>query len=272
MASMKELFNVRAPADALQTLIAALAPPRQTERVPTEEALDRVLAAPLLASEALPAFARSTMDGFAVRAADTFGASEGLPAYLTLVDEVLMGQAAERARCGRASAPRIATGGMLPAGADAVVMVEQTQEVGPRPIEVLRPVAPGENVVQVGEDVRAGRPAPGARPRAATAGPGRAAGAGHHRGVASRAACAWASSRAATSSCPPDRQPGPGQIRDINSYTLAALVRRGGHEPCSGRVAPRRATRRWKALARAGARTSRRADPSRRAARSARAT
>src|SRR5215210_4942966 len=95
------------------------------------------------------------MDGFAVRAADTFGATEGLPAYLEVVDEVLMGRAPGKP-LGVGECARIATGGMLPGDADAVVMVEQTQEVGPTTIEVLRAVAPGENVVQVAEDVSTG--------------------------------------------------------------------------------------------------------------------
>src|SRR4051794_10211917 len=90
---MKELFNVQAPSDALRKLVAALDARPDCEQVATADALDRVLAEPLLAPETLPAFARSTMDGFAVRAADTFGASEALPAYLTLVGEVFMGRA-----------------------------------------------------------------------------------------------------------------------------------------------------------------------------------
>src|SRR5213596_996075 len=93
---MKELFNVLAPAVALERLLERLAPCPRLERVPTWEALDRVLADPILAPETLPAFPRATMDGFAVRAADTFGASEGLPSYLNVIGEVLMGQSAER--------------------------------------------------------------------------------------------------------------------------------------------------------------------------------
>src|SRR5438270_4958733 len=100
------------------------------EEVPTVEALDRVLAADVHSPADLPSFRRSTMDGFAVRAADTFGATEGLPAYLDVVAEVLMGQAPHQA-LGPGECARIATGGMLPDAADAVVMVEQTQEAGP---------------------------------------------------------------------------------------------------------------------------------------------
>src|SRR5918996_1280882 len=108
--AVKELFNVLTPGDAFARLAPYLHGPRATERVRTEQALGRVLAEDLRSPGSLPTFRRSTMDGFAVRAADTFGASEGLPAYLTVIGEVLMG----------------------------------------------RPVAPGEHVIQVGEDVEAG--------------------------------------------------------------------------------------------------------------------
>src|SRR5947207_2961467 len=95
------------------------------------------------------------MDGFAVRAADTYGASEGLPACLTVCGEVPMGRAASlQVRPGEAA--RVHTGGMLPDGADAIVMVENTQMLDERMIEVVKPVALGENVIPIGEDVRAG--------------------------------------------------------------------------------------------------------------------
>src|ERR1700724_2363221 len=135
-----ELFDVRAPSDALGLLLDHLPVQVAAEEIPTWDALDRVLAEDVYSPGDLPTFRRSTMDGFAVRAADTFGATEGLPAYLNLVGEVFMGQAPKVA-LGSGECARIATGGMLPDGADAVVMVEQTQEVGPRTIEARRPVA-----------------------------------------------------------------------------------------------------------------------------------
>src|SRR6266567_6826898 len=96
MTTTRELFNVRTPPDALQILISHLPAGRdvQTEPVPTKDALERVLAEDISSPGDLPTFRRSTMDGFAVRAADTFGASEGLPTYLELVDDVAMGQLA----------------------------------------------------------------------------------------------------------------------------------------------------------------------------------
>jgi len=224
-----ELFNVRTPADALDTLLRQLPKRAATEDVPTRDALDRVLAQDICSPADLPSFRRSTMDGFAVRAADTFGASEGLPAYLDVVDEVFMGQAPTRA-VGSGECARIATGGMLPGGSDAVVMVEQTQEVGPTTIEAVRAVAPGENVVQVGEDVRTGDPI---LPRGHVLRPqdlgGLVAMGITTVSVARRLRVAIVSG--GDELVEPEHTPAAGQIRDINSYTLAALVRRGGHTP-----------------------------------------
>jgi molybdopterin molybdotransferase len=232
----RELFHVLTPREAAATLAAHLAPAPRAERTPTAGALGRVLAAELDAPEDLPGFARSTMDGLAVRAADTFGASEGLPAYLTVRGEVLMGSPPPE-EVGPGEALRIATGGMIPAGADAVVMVEHTQEVDAATVEVVRPVAPGENVVRAGEDVRAG-----ARllPRGHVLRPQELGGllalGITEVPVAARLRVGLVGS--GDEVVPPDRAPGPGQVRDINSYTLAALVRRAGHEPVLFGIAP----------------------------------
>lgn len=235
-AELKEVFNVLAPADAYRVLEAALPAEVKPERVDLAAALDRVLAHDLISPADLPDFPRSTMDGFAVRASDTFGASEGLPAYLTVAGEVLMGTEAE-GTVGPAQAVRIATGGMLPGGADAVVMVENTQEVDAATIEVVRPVAPGENVLRVGEDIA----------RGATVLP-----AGHVLrpqdlgGLAALGMTVVDVSRrlkvaiisGGDEVVPPDQQPRPGQIRDINTCTLSALVLRAGHEPIAMGIVP----------------------------------
>jgi molybdopterin molybdotransferase len=231
-----ELFNVRTPANALETLLARL--PRRTtvEDVPTRDALDRVLAEDLCSPADLPSFRRSTMDGFAARAADTFGATEGLPAYLDLVDEVFMGRAPTLA-IGSGECARIATGGMLPEGADAVVMVEQTQEVGPTTIEAVRAVAPGENVVQVGEDVRSGDPI---LPRGHVLRPQDLGGL-VAMGITTVPVAGFLKVAIVSGGdelVDPEQTPAAGQIRDINSYTLAALVRRSGHEPVLAGVFP----------------------------------
>ncbi|MCC7106746.1 MAG: molybdopterin molybdotransferase MoeA [Chloroflexi bacterium] len=232
----KELFNVLTPPDAYARLRPYLPVGQDAELVPTDQALGRVLASTLHAPAELPSFARSTMDGYAVRAADTYGASEGLPAYLSIVGEVLMGRQAEvRVAIGQCAV--IATGGMLPPGADAVVMVEQTQPVDADTIEVVRPVAPGENVIQPGEDVRTGDLLleAGHLVRPQDIGGLLALGIVTVR-VASRLRVAILGS--GDEIVPPDQEPGPGQVRDINSYTLGSLVRRAGHQPLLFGIVP----------------------------------
>ena len=231
-----ELFNVLTPPEALRTLLAHLPAAEQVEEVDTADALDRVLARAVTSPGDLPTFARSTMDGFAVRASDTFGASEGLPAYMRVVGEVLMGYPAE-ASLGTGDCVRIATGGMLPRDADAVVMVEQTQEASDGTIEVLRSVAPGENVVHVGEDVCTGD---AILPRGHQLRPqdlGGLVALGITRVCVARRLRVGIVS-GGDELVDPSHEPGPGQIRDINSYTLAALVRRAGHLPCPAGIVP----------------------------------
>ena len=156
---MPEFFNVLPPGQALRVLLDRLDPRVEAETVGAYESLGRVVAAEVLSEADLPAFPRSTMDGYSVRSADTFGATESLPAFLDVVGEVPMG-APPSVSLGTGQAARAYTGGMLAAGADAVVMVEHTQAIDDRSIEVLRPVAPGENVNQVGEDIRRRRRGP----------------------------------------------------------------------------------------------------------------
>ena len=226
---MPEFFNVLAPDIALQTLLERLPAQVEAETVPTYQALGRVTAAAILAPEHLPAFPRSTMDGYAVRASDTFGASESLPAYLEVVGEVAMGQASDiTLAVGQAAVAY--TGGMLANGANAVVMVENTQAIDATSIEVLRPVAPGENVVQVGEDVRQGEtivPA-GWLCRPQDLGGLVALGITQVK-VRRRPRVAIVST--GDEIVAPEAIPGPGQIRDINTYTIAALVQQAGGVP-----------------------------------------
>jgi molybdopterin molybdotransferase len=157
---MTEFFNVLPPDEARALLFEHLTTRLPAETIPTVEALGRVTAAAPSAPHSLPSFRRSTMDGYAVRAADTFGASDTLPAFLQVVGEVPMGAAAQiELRTGQAAI--VHTGGMIPETADAVVQIEHTQIVGDQfstgseqfEIEVLRPVAVGQNVLQPGEDV-----------------------------------------------------------------------------------------------------------------------
>ena len=126
----------------------------ETEFAPLEVALNRVLSSDLVAREDVPSYDRSTVDGYAVIAADTFGAGDALPAELTVVREIHMGEAADFS-LQRGTCARIATGGMLPDCADAVIMVEHTQAAGNLCL-AFSSVSPGENVTKRGDDVALG--------------------------------------------------------------------------------------------------------------------
>ncbi|HSN78353.1 MAG TPA: gephyrin-like molybdotransferase Glp, partial [Anaerolineae bacterium] len=276
---MPELFDVHTPPDAWRKFSAAFQPTARSERVAVVDTLGRVLASDLVASHDLPNFPRSTVDGYAVAAQDTHGASDSLPAYLEVVGEVLMGQAAavtlDEGQCAL-----VHTGGMIPADADAVVMVEHTQRIGGgegtkgnegkraekgregKPegapahqatnlpiyqstifpsytIEVYRPVAAGQNVIQVGEDVRRGEAVltSGHVVRPQDIGGLLALGIVAVE-VAVRPRVAILSQ--GDEVVPPEQVPGPGQVRDINSHTLAALARQAGAEAITLPIVPDR--------------------------------
>ncbi len=248
---MPELFNVRTPPDAWRLFLEHFRPQVRTERIPTAQALDRILAEQLTAPQDLPSFRRSTVDGYAVNAADTYGATPGLPAFLTVVGEVPMGQAATL-ELGLGQAALVHTGGMIPEGANAVVMVENTQQVDEASIEVMKAVAEGENVIQIGEDVRAGEPVlpPGKQLRPQDLGGLLALGI-TEVSVALPPRVAILST--GDEVIPPEQTPGPGQVRDINSYTLAALAKRAGGEPIPFGIIPDQREALEAAVARAAA-------------------
>lgn len=160
----REFFHTVTVAEALERARPRRRTPIETVSVTTAEALRRVPASDVLADTPLPGFARSTVDGYAVRASDTHGASEGLPSYLDVTGQVPMGESPD-IQVGPGEAVVMPTGGALPAGADAVVMVEYTQSTLPGSVEVTRPVAAGEGTVRADEDVAEGGVlAPAGRP------------------------------------------------------------------------------------------------------------
>jgi molybdopterin molybdotransferase len=236
---MPEFLHLLPPAEALRLWKANLTLRPQAEEIETADALGRVTYAPIIAPYALPTFARSAVDGFAVRAADTFGASESLPAYLNVIAEVPMGAAADFS-LGMTQCALIHTGGMLPGGADAVVMVEYTQSARPGEVEILRAAAHGENVINAGEDVAADEeviPA-GTRLRPAEIGGLMALGITHLM-AARRPRVGIISSGDEVIS--PESELKPGQVRDVNSYTLSALVEEAGALPVRYGILPDRA-------------------------------
>ena len=210
--------------------------PVGVEEVELAEAGGRVLAAPISAPEAVPGFLRATMDGYAVRARDTFGAGAGAPQYLEIKGEVPMGVAPGRGVSG-AETLRVATGAMLPPGADAVVMIEYTAEHPDGTLEVRRSVAPGENVLSPGEDVAPGEKLFPAGRRLRPQEIGLLAALGIRR------VAAYKKPRVAIISSgdeivPLDEKPGPGQVRDSNAYLAAAQVAEWGGLPLMHGIIP----------------------------------
>jgi len=224
----KEFFTTRAVSEALELFV----PSRRTpaERVGLAEALHRVPVADVVSDDDLPGFARSTVDGYAVQAADTYGASEGIPSYLDLAGSVPMGAGSSvPVRSGQAVA--VPTGGALPEGADAVVMVEHTAESVGGTVEVVRPVAPGDGLVGADEDVAAGDVLAHAGRRLRAQDLALLAAAGtvdldvHRR---PRVAIVSTGDELVEAATP---HLATGQVRDATSWALAALVSEAGGVP-----------------------------------------
>jgi molybdopterin molybdotransferase len=220
-------FKVVTPQEALRALLQVSSV--GTERIPTVRARARVLAEDLYSSVDLPHFHRAAMDGYAVKAKDTFGASQSLPAYLKLTGVVEMGKEATQ-RLGAGEAIRISTGGMMPPESDAVVMVEYTDETDAGLVEIHRSVSPWQNVIQIGDDIKKSELVfrRGRRLRAHDL--------GALTGVGISSVLVYMRPRIALISTgdeivDADTDPMPGQVRNINQHSLAGLI-----EGCGGEL------------------------------------
>jgi molybdopterin molybdotransferase len=231
---MPEFLTLLPPDDARTLLLSHLPQPKiDPESIAVISSLGRFTASDIFAPHPLPDFPRTTVDGYAVRARDTFGASDSLPAYLTLIGEVPMGDS-PAFEIGAGQCALIHTGGMPPKGADAVVMLEYTQHIvgagSPRPeIEIFKSVADGENLIRIGEDVAQGQLVipKGTLIRPAEIGGLMALGIPSIQ--ASRKPRVGLLSTG-DEVIDPSQTPRYGQVRDINSYTLGALVEKSGGE------------------------------------------
>ncbi len=224
---MKDFFKVAAPAEVLA--IIEKFEPLSAETVPTAEALGRVLAEDIRSPVDLPDFDRATMDGFAVRASETTGASESSAIQFEFVGEVRMGEVPDF-RIGRGQTAKIPTGGMLPEGADAVVMDEYSSFADAQTVQVARGAAPWESVVRVGQDIERGETllleSSVLRPQEL----------GALCGLGITTVCVRRKPRVAILATgdevvDPSETPRPGQIRDINRFTLSALTAGAGGIP-----------------------------------------
>jgi len=203
--------------------------PVETEAIPLEEAFDRVLGEEIISPEDLPGFLRSSMDGYAIKAKNSFGATESLPALFEIVGEVRMGQVPTVA-VGEGQTVRISTGGMLPEGADGVVMVEYGHLLDDRTLEIGRAISPEENVIRPDDDFKKGARVLSRGTRLRPQDVGILAGLGITEvTVYKRPKVAIIST--GDEVVPIDQATRPGQVRDINSYTLAAFCRMSRTEP-----------------------------------------
>lgn len=150
------MLNVKRPEEVLELIENEFTHISKTEYVPIVSSLGRVLMEDVAAEEYVPDFDRSTVDGYALRAKDTFGCTDAIPAILPVSGEILMGQAAEHElKAGECIA--VPTGGAVPKGADSVVMIEYTEDYGDGTIGVLKSTAPGMNMIFRGDDVYPGK-------------------------------------------------------------------------------------------------------------------
>jgi molybdopterin molybdotransferase len=149
-----EFLSAVTSKEATSVISAFSLPPKKTETVPITSAIGRILAEDIIATEDVPPFARSLVDGFAVRVKDVYGARETTPSLLVTKGEVQVGEETSLT-VASGEAVYVATGAMLPAGADGVVMQEQTRQAG-RDLEVTKPVHKAENICFQGEDIRKG--------------------------------------------------------------------------------------------------------------------
>ena len=225
------MLAVKTPEEVLRLIEKEFKPLGQTESVPLSAALGRVLAEPITAQEYVPDFDRSTVDGYACRAADTFGCSDAIPAILNLAGEVLMGQGADFA-LSRDSCVYVPTGGAIPKGADCAVMLEYTEDYGDGTVGIMKPGAPGMNLIFRGDDVFPGKEIlPAGRVLTAQDIGALAAIGRISVPVARRVKVGVIST--GDELVPPDKTPGPGQVRDVNSTLLTAMLEAFGAEAVS---------------------------------------
>jgi molybdopterin molybdotransferase len=224
---MKEFFKVQTPDEVYRKLECFRH--LSFEKVNLEDSLHRVLYEDVISSVNLPEFQRSTVDGFALKAKDTYGASEKNPVILRVAAEIVMGQVSD-IEVNEGEAVKVATGGMVPKGADAVQMVEFTECVDSSTLHVFKTISPLENVIQVGEDVKTGE---------------RVLHKGHlirpqdvglMAGIGKIDVFAFLRPRVGIISSgdeivPIEIVPAPGEVRDINRYTIVSMVKEAGGIP-----------------------------------------
>ena len=223
------MLQVKTPEEVLCLIHDKFRPVSElTEFIPISAAAGRILSEDIIAEEYVPDFNRSTVDGYAVRAADTFGCSDAIPAILSLQGEIRMGEDAEFALL-RENCAYVPTGGALPEGADCAVMLEYTEDYGDGTIGILKPGAPGMNVIFRGDDVYPGKVVLQAGRVLTAQDIGALAAVGKTSVPVSRRLNVGIISTG-YELVPPEQKPLPGQVRDVNTALLSALLTEQGAE------------------------------------------
>ena len=224
------MLQVKTPEEVLRLIETEFSPiGERTETVPLDAALGRVLAQDVCADEYVPDFDRSTVDGYALRASDTFGCSDAIPAILNLVGEVQMGEQTALS-LPRGACAYVPTGGAIPAGADCMVMIEYTEDYGDGTVGILKTGAPGLNLIFRGDDVRPGQTVLHAGCVLTPPELGALAAIGRTE-VPVRTPLRVAVLSTGDELVAPSETPGPGQVRDVNAPLLSALLPQYGAEP-----------------------------------------
>jgi len=221
------MLNVKKPDEVIEIINAlSLNIELQSELISLTNARDRILYHDIISDENVPNFNRSTVDGYAVRATDTFGCSESIPAILNVISEVMMGDAAD-VDISSGECVIVSTGGALPKDADAVVMIEHSEDYGSNMVGIQRSVAPGNNVVFTGDDVRAGQKVLSAGTILTPHDIGILAALGHDK-VEVRVRPVVGVISTGDELVPTSHKPSKGQVRDINTPLLITALEKFG--------------------------------------------
>ncbi|MBQ8355081.1 MAG: molybdopterin molybdotransferase MoeA [Oscillospiraceae bacterium] len=222
------MLHVKTPEEVLALIDQEFAPLGAAETVSLTAAMGRVLAEDIAATEYVPDFDRSTVDGYAVRAKDTFGCTDAIPAILPLQGEVLMGEGAQ-SPLNPEECVAVPTGGAVPKGADSVVMVEYTEDYGDGTIGISKSAAPGQNMIFRGDDVFPGKVVLEKGRVLSSQDIGALAAIGRVQVPVARKLKIGVISTG-DELVPPEQTPGPGQVRDVNSPMLEAMLTAFGAE------------------------------------------
>ena len=222
------MLHVKTPEEVLALIESEFAPLGAAETVSLTAAMGRVLAEDIAATEYVPDFDRSTVDGYAVRAKDTFGCTDAIPAILPLQGEVLMGEGAQFP-LNPEECVAVPTGGAVPNGADSVVMVEYTEDYGDGTIGISKSAAPGQNMIFRGDDVFPGKVVLEKGRVLSSQDIGALAAIGRVQVPVARKLKIGVISTG-DELVPPEHTPGPGQVRDVNSPMLEAMLTAFGAE------------------------------------------